>query len=181
MTQLELFKKVIEILNKLNLPYMITGAYAVSFYGEPRATHDIDFKIKIGLKNVEDFYNSFKNKFYISRESIHQAIKHKSMFNIIHFESNIKIDFWLFKNNEFDKERLKRRRKVTILKKPVFISSPEDIILIKLKWFKESELEKHFFDALGIMKVQGKDLDFKYLDTWAERLNVKNLLIELKK
>jgi len=31
------------------------------------------------------------------------------------------------------------------------------------------------------MKVQGRDLDFKYLDTWAERLNVKNLLIELKK
>ena len=98
MTQLELFKKVIEILNKLNLPYMITGAYAVSFYGEPRATYGIGLIIKIGLKDVEDFYNSFENKFYISRESINQAIEHKSMFNIIHFESNIKIDFWLFKN-----------------------------------------------------------------------------------
>jgi hypothetical protein len=34
-------------LSRLNVPYMLTGAVAVSYYGAPRTTHDIDVVILI--------------------------------------------------------------------------------------------------------------------------------------
>jgi hypothetical protein len=39
------FKDFIELLNKHKVDYCITGAYAVSFYSDPRSTKDIDFYI----------------------------------------------------------------------------------------------------------------------------------------
>jgi len=45
MSQEEFFATVIQILNHLKIPYMLTGSYASNFYGEPRSTHDIDFVV----------------------------------------------------------------------------------------------------------------------------------------
>ncbi len=52
----------IEILQKLNrffkwfhIPYLLTGGFAVTYYGEPRATNDIDFLIEITDRNKQVF------------------------------------------------------------------------------------------------------------------------------
>ena len=42
MNQTEALVQFISDLNSLSVPYMITGAYAVSYFGLPRATHDLD-------------------------------------------------------------------------------------------------------------------------------------------
>ena len=45
MVQENLLIKVIERINKLHIPYMITGAIACIFYGKPRLTHDFDLVV----------------------------------------------------------------------------------------------------------------------------------------
>ncbi len=45
------FQEFLEVLNKHNVEYCISGAYAVSFHAEPRYTHDIDVYV---AKNVEN-------------------------------------------------------------------------------------------------------------------------------
>ncbi|MCK4419662.1 hypothetical protein KAV79_07630, partial [Candidatus Aerophobetes bacterium] len=61
------------------------------------------------------------------------------------------------------------------------ISSAEDMILVKLLWYKRSTSEKHIMDAKGILQIQGKSADNNYLIKWAEKLNVREILKELYK
>ena len=43
MIQEDLLVRVVDRINKLNIPYMITGGIAVIFFGKPRLTHDFDY------------------------------------------------------------------------------------------------------------------------------------------
>jgi protein-tyrosine-phosphatase len=55
--------------------------------------------------------------------------------------------------------------------------APEDTILTKLRWAKESGgSEKHFGDALRVYEVQHGSLDVSYLKSWARKLVVSPML-----
>jgi hypothetical protein len=58
----------------------------------------------------------------------------------------------------------------------VQVVSPEDAILSKLEWAKESESERQLRDAAGVAATQGDRLDFEYLRKWAADLGVSDLL-----
>lgn len=63
----------------------------------------------------------------------------------------------------------------------VFVSSPEDTILMKLKWAKEcGGSEKQFLDASGVYEVQAGVLDEGYLDAWAKILSVSEELQKVR-
>ena len=181
MTQLDILLLVCETLNKLKIEYMITGAYAVSFYGRPRTTHDIDINISISKEDIKKIYNAFKDSFYISEEQIEEAIKYQSMFNIIHNETIDKVDFWILKDDEFDKEKFRRKKKEVVSGKAIFISSPEDVILSKLDWYKKSDIQKHYDDVSGIFEIQQRNLDIDYVKKWAEKLSFLSILLEVIK
>jgi hypothetical protein len=178
MIQEDLLVKVIDRIRKLNIPYMITGAIAAIFYGKPRLTHDFDIITDIKPEIIPKLIDAFKDEFYISLEAIQKAVDRHSMFNLIHHDSGIKVDFWMLSDNEFDKKRFERRKKHTYIKRDIVFSSAEDIILIKLLWFKESKIQKHLDDTLGILEVQ-QDMDFNYLEEWAKKLSIQNLFKEL--
>ena len=181
MTQMQVLLQVLKILNKIKISYMLTGAYAVSFYGKPRTTHDIDLKILIQNEDIDKIYNAYSEDFYIDRDMIKQAIMHENMFNIIHNETQTKIDFWLIRNDEFDKVRFARKLKIIIQGLPVFISTAEDLVIIKLRWYKESGSEKHVEDVKGIFEIQGKKLDMKYINKWVGHFSLSNTLAEILK
>ena len=181
MTQDELLLDVIRRLNKLGVIYMLTGAYAVSFHGEPRATHDIDIKINLQTKDITSIYENFKRDFYIGKDMVEDAVKEQRMFNIIHLDTGIKVDFWISKDANFDRLRMERRTKDSFLGEPVYVASPEDTILVKLEWFKNSESEKHWRDALSILKVSKKNLDYNYIEKWAKELGILDVWKKIKK
>ena len=180
MTQLEVLLLVLGNLNRLGLKYMLTGAYAVSFYGKPRTTHDIDFKIAINYADISKVNDAFKDMFYVDEVMIKEAIRHQQMFNIIHNETQTKVDFWIVTDTEFDQERFKRRLKINILNTQAFISTAEDLILIKLKWYEESDLQKHYEDAKGIFEIQSS-LDIPYIKKWSKKLSIENFVENIVK
>ena len=181
MTQEEVLKRVISALEDNNIPYMLTGAIAVNYYGRPRLTHDVDIIVNIEKKHIQSIVDAFYQEFYVSSESIKDAIKHRTVFNIIHNETGLKIDFWMLTNEEYDKTRFSRRESQTIFDRQMSISSAEDIILVKLLWYKRSTSEKHIIDAEGILQVQGESIDNNYLEKWAKNLSVSKTLKELLK
>ena len=182
MLQSELLKNVVKKLSEAGIEYMLTGSLVSSMQGEPRATHDIDVVISLKKADVEKFINLFSSEnFYIDRESIIRAVEHKRMFNIIEITEGLKIDFWILKNDEFDQTRFSRKYLEDFEGEKIWISSPEDTILMKLYWAKISGgSEKHFTDALRVYEIQSKKLNMKYLEDWAEKLNIKDLLNKLK-
>ncbi len=179
MDQKETFEKVIEILDDLKVEFLITGGFAVSFWGHPRSTHDLDILIKI-KGNKEKLINSFReHDFYISEEAVEDAMKHQSMFNIIHSESDLKIDFWVIDGNPEHDTEFKRRVKKNFLGKEVYLISPEDLILTKLEWFKKSNSTRHLIDASGIWEIQQDVIVLDYLKKRAAALNLAELFDDL--
>ena len=183
MSQQELVKKVVEFLTGHHIPYMMTGSMVSSLQGEPRLTHDIDIIVQIYKKHIKYFLSGFlSSEYYVEENAIQDAINEKSMFNIIDIKEGDKIDFWILTDSPFDMIRFDRRREEQLFGIKVFVSGPEDSILAKLKWAKESGgSEKHLTDAIRIYEVQYDILDMDYIDQWVQRLEISELWKELLK
>jgi len=182
MLQSELLTKAINLLCEAEIEYMLTGSIASSLQGEPRATHDIDILINIDHRSVPHLLNAFTPpQFYISEEAIYDAIKYNSMFNVIDTTNANKIDFWLITADPFDQSRFKRKQEENIVGISMKVSTPEDTILMKLKWGKLSGgSEKQFTDALRVYELQFSNLDLDYLETWIIKLEVNDIWERLK-
>ena len=178
MSQQELLKKVIRALESAGIEYMVSGSIVSSLQGEPRLTHDIDVVVAIQEPNVGLLVGNFPLPgYYLDENSILDAIKKKRAFNLIDVNSGDKVDFWILTDEPFDTSRFKRKHAEEVMGIKVVVSSPEDTILMKLKWAKLSEgSEKQYTDALRVYEVQFEKLDMDYLIEWSKRLGVDALL-----
>ena len=160
---------------------MLTGSLASSLQGEPRSTHDINVVVSLLPSHVDTLLSQFPPpRYYLNSDSIHDAIRRSGMFNLLDIESGEKVDFWLLTDDEFDQSRFVRRRQSHFAGLNVSVSSPEDTILVKLRWCRMSGgSEKQFGDALNVFEVQGSTLDRNYLDAWAKTLNVTDLWMQI--
>ncbi|MEO0079619.1 MAG: hypothetical protein ABIK44_02965 [candidate division WOR-3 bacterium] len=158
--------KVIEVMDRLRLPYMLTGGLAVTYYGEPRTTHDIDLVVVISAADVTRIKAALEPDFFVDEESIRAALREGSMFNAIHKESGFKVDFWMLRDDAFSQVSFSRRVRVRVLGIMIALPTAEDVIIGKLDWFKQSDIDKHYSDALGVCRVQAGRLDISYIEQW---------------
>lgn len=179
MDLISLLKLVVSRLEKLKIPYMLTGGLAVSFWGLPRTTHDVDIIIEAKREDKERIVDIFKKDFYISETAVIQAIERRFTFNLIHHKTGLKIDFWLAKENSFGRLEFKRRKNEEIFGKKIFIISPEDLILEKLLWYKKSESNRHLEDIESVLKIAKPDLN--YIKNWAEQHSTIKILGKILK
>jgi hypothetical protein len=172
---------VVSAFDKIGILYYIGGSVSSSIHGIPRTTLDIDIIADIKDEHVEALYLSLEPGYYIDKDMIREAIRHRSSFNIIHFDSMMKIDIFVLKEREFDREAFKRKKSdvqdIEGSRFEYFISSPEDIILSKLEWFKMGGevSERQWRDIIGVLKVQENNLDMEYLQKWIDRLHLSDL------
>lgn len=178
--ELDVLADVVVRLETARLSYMVTGSIASSYYGQPRMTRDIDIVIEIHAKDVDRLFGLFAGDFYIDRDAALDAIKRQSSFNIIDNTSVIKVDFIVRKREAYRREEFKRRRRARIDGVEVAIVSPEDLVLSKLVWAKDSHSEVQLGDVRSILKI-GHQLDLGYLEKWAKRLGVLELYRETLK
>lgn len=172
---------LIEKLNKQNIPYMLSGSFSSSLHGQPRATNDADIVIAPAEKQLIAFVKSLGDDYYVSPNAARDAFKNNSVFNVIDIQNSWKADFIIRKDRPFSREEFQRRRKANIMGLAVWVVSPEDIILSKLEWAKNSESNQQFQDALGVATVQYDRLDRDYLHKWAKELQVESSLERLLK
>jgi len=161
-----LLVNIAKILKELKIPYIITGGMAVLVWGRPRFTADIDIVIEFDHNKVDKLEKallSLSTIGYFDKKAVQEAIDNKGEFNFIDGNTGIKVDFWVLSDDSFDLSRIKRKKNKKILGENVFFSSPEDLILIKLKWYKESSMSRQIEDVESILKISDKKIDFKYL------------------
>ena len=85
----------------------------------------------------------------------------------------------VLKPRRFSQTEFGRRQPVQLDGHPAWVASPEDVILAKLEWARDSRSERQWRDVLGIM--QARELDWEYLAQWAGELGVADDLTELRK
>jgi hypothetical protein len=182
MSQPELVTRVVQVLDALGVEYLITGSIASSAQGVPRSTHDVDLVVALRADKVDLMLQAFPApEFYLSRDAIADAIGHQSMFNLLHVADGGKADFWIMKDEPFDRSRLARKVTRELFGVRLYLSAPEDTILAKLHWAKQyGGSEKQFTDALRVFEVQRPRLDLAYLDTWVKQLGVEDLWARLQ-
>jgi hypothetical protein len=183
MSQSELLKKVIAALDATQTPYMLTGSYASSLQGEPRLTHDIDLVVAITPHVARPLVAAFPPPhYYLDEAAIIEAIAHKSHFNLLDVSSGDKVDFWILTDEPFDQSRFSRRYLEEFEGQQLYVSQPEDTILMKLRWAEMSGgSEKQLGDARGVYELQMGALDLPRMEHWARELNVLELWEKLKR
>ena len=175
--EIDVLKTVIGRLDEAKIPYMITGSIAGNFYSIPRMTRDIDMIAEINLSDTKKVYELFKEDFYIDEEQVITAVKEQGMFNIIHNEAIVKVDFIVRKNSEYRRLEFSRRKYFDFEGMKIAIVSPEDLIISKLFWAKESHSEMQINDVKNLI-ASVENLNYNYIKKWVKELDIENIFNE---
>ena len=166
---------------QLGVAYLIGGSVASSVYGVARSTLDADLMADLKPEQVSAFIAMLEADYYLSEPAIRDALAHRSSFNLIHFDTMVKVDVFIPKGQPFDQSTLKRKQPTHIDKtdnRPFQVASPEDIVLLKLDWFRQggSTSDRQWKDIIGVLRVQANTIDRVYLKEWAGRLGLIELI-----
>ena len=74
------FREFVELLNKNNVDYLVTGGYAVGVYGYPRYTGDLDLWVRSLVANGERLVQVFNSFGLSSFRLTPKKIKHLSTY-----------------------------------------------------------------------------------------------------
>ena len=165
----------LELLGRARVPYMLTGAVASSYYGLPRTTYDIDLMVRLGRAAAEKLVDlASVAGFRVDKQEVLELVRVGSRF-IMQSREGYRIDFWLVRT-EYERVAFERRRKTEIYGRTAWISSPEDVILCKLRSGRPQDVT----DIEGILARQ-RGLDEKYMLSWASRFGLADSLRKLLK
>jgi len=180
-TQQEFLGRLIRLLNEAGIPYMVAGSLSSSIHGRPRATQDADVVIDPTEDQLESFIALLGQDYYASRDAALDALRHRTVFNVVDLEGGGKADLIIRKDRPYSRREFERRLQVDAMGQMLWVVAPEDIILSKLEWMKGRQSDVQYSDALGVAVTQWESLDLEYLRQWAGKLGVEDMLNGLLK
>jgi hypothetical protein len=175
--EIDIVRDVAARLEHGGLAYMLTGSMAMNYYAQPRMTRDIDLVVALVPNDTDAVVRLFTPDYYVSRDAVVQSIARESLFNIIHQESVIKVDFIVRKNNPYRRAEFERRLRVGIEDFSVWIVSKEDLIISKMWWAKDSHSELQLRDVKNLASA---GCDSIYMEHWTNELGLRMLWQECK-
>jgi len=174
---------VIAAFNQLGIEYYIGGSVASSIFGIARMTLDADIIADMRSEHAGALSEILMaNGYYADAVMMRDAIGRRSSFNLIHIESMLKIDVFVLKDTPYARIAFQRKiqRSVDDADSRVVlnIGAPEDVLLNKLEWYRlgGQVSDRQWNDVIGLIKVRSGLLDKGYMEQWAEKLKVTDLL-----
>ena len=173
MTLRDLLGDTITRVDAAGISYMVTGSLASSFYGEPRATRDIDMVIdptRRGLGHLVDGLEA--DEIYVDRHAAFEALRDRTQFNAV--AGADKVDLIIRRDRPFSKAEFNRRCPAELLGTRGFIPTVEDLIIAKLEWATVSGSDLQLRDVVGMIDVADGDLDRTYIERWVGELGLSD-------
>jgi hypothetical protein len=163
-------------LNRLEIPYAVTGATASIIYGEPRLTNDLDLIVLLKAEDIVEFVEAFPaTAFYCPPPEvlkIEMKRPHRGHFNLIHHETGTKADIFLAGEDPLHRWALSQRRQITIERERVWVAPPEYVIIRKLQYYREGGSEKHLKDIAGMVALSSDQIDYPLLEEMVGRYSL---------
>jgi hypothetical protein len=180
---IEGFRALAAALERAGVPYCVCGSLASSLYGSPRTTMDVDLVADLGAAHIPAIVAGLGAGFYADERQMREAVARGRAFNLIHYASGYKFDVFPLAPGAYDREAFERRRPHKLFSSAAEavvapVASPEDTVLAKLLWYRAGGevSERQWLDVTGVLAVQRGRLDAAYLERWAARLGVADLL-----
>jgi hypothetical protein len=171
---------VVDALEGLGRRYRVGGSVASSALGVPRSTLDVDIVCDLSEGDVDRFVSVLSDAYYVDGDMIRDAIRRRASFNLVHLQTMIKVDVFVAKGGLYDRTALSRvvRKSLDESSREYDLSTPEDVILRKLEWFRlgHEVSERQWRDVIGVLQVQRDAVDRAYLEHWARDLGLSDLL-----
>jgi hypothetical protein len=178
----EFVRLVIAAMEASGVTYMIGGAVAAWAWGEPRSTLDLDLVVDVPLEAVDRLSEELeKRDMLVPAEIIRDNILESRSdlpINAIHMYSGYKADLYpLREGDELRTSALQRRQKIDMGEPfgELYLHSPEDLILYKLWYYSLGQQTKHIRDITSIVMTLGDELDFDYIENWANKKGLTSL------
>lgn len=175
-------KKVLAVLDKLGLQYMVGGSFASSTWGHSRQTNDLDLILQLPSERVADLVEAFTEEYSLSLQEVERAVQSKEAyrdFQLLDNEGYFKVDVFLLNDTPYEQSEFSRRT-LRELMPGVFApcSSAEDIVLRKLQWYDLGgrRSDRQWNDIQGVLVIRFDLLDFGYMRTWGTRVGIQDLL-----
>jgi len=154
----------LEPLERLALPYCVTGSVASSVYGEPRLTADIDVILLLEAGGIGALRAVFPDAaYYVPPDEalrLELSRNERGMFNLIHHASQFKADIYLAARDPLHAWALANRRRIDLGGGGAWIAPPEYVILRKLEYLREGGSDKHVRDIRFILAATPIDRAF---------------------
>ena len=169
--------RVADALDACGIAYFLSGSFASNYYGIPRSTKDADFVLRtrsaigseLAQRLGQEFLLDSQLEFETNTGTFRQLLHHK--------KRTFKVELFLLSQDPHDQAHFQRRRPVQLFERRLWLPSPEDVIITKLRWARGKDKD----DARDVIAVQRQNLDWAYLETWCQRHGTVASLQDLRR
>lgn len=167
------------IFEALGVPFMIGGSLACTAWSVPRFTANADVVAALEEHHVAPLLGALENRWYADEAEIRDAITRRASFPLVRHRGMVEADVFVPPDEGLHQSKWSRVRHTDLdCDRELPITSPEDILLQKLDWYRrggESSAQQ-WLDVTTLLRIQKEHLDHAYLDGWAERMELSELL-----
>jgi len=146
-----------------HIPYMVIGGFAVTVWGEPRFTRDLDVTISVPAEQLHSAINRISAAFHPLVADPLKFVTDTRVLPIM--VQSVPVDL-VFAALPYEEAAISRARTINLKKGSVQICSPEDLILHKIV----SPRPRDHQDIEGVFRYRHAELDYAYLDPRVEEL-----------
>jgi hypothetical protein len=168
------------VLEELCIPYYLGGSIASSLHGMQQLAQDIDLVVDLGEQTLPSLFAALGQHYLLEEDEAREAVREHRPFPLIHLNSLMKVDVVFPKRDAFAPSMRSLIRGYTLDERypPIQLASAIEMILFKMQRYQRDERSRtdgmqddaEWNDILGMLKVQGPDLDLPLLEEWAGAL-----------
>jgi hypothetical protein len=171
--------RLLDLLDRTKVPFMLTGSIASTAHGVPRSTTDLDVVIDPSAAELEAFIAALGAggwRIDGGEAAARRARAFRTHFVVVDDQTSWKADLVVKKDRAFSVAEFARRELVEVLGVPAWVASAEDVIVSKLEWSKQSNdvtlRSRQRRDVAGVVASRGTELDREYVERWVAALDL---------
>lgn len=180
MTNQDAVLAVIDALESLDVSYMVVGSLSSNAYGIIRSTRDADFVVQLGSVSIGEVVSRLPPYIRLEPQMSFETVAATTRYLLLIPGSPFKIELFLLSSEEYDQQRFDRRTRKEAMGRVVWLPTPEDVIITKLRWSKQGKRTKDVDDVRNVLAVQGDSLDFSYIHRWCDEHETRQLLEQIR-
>lgn len=171
--------EVIERLDQLGVPYMVVGSLSSNVHGIPRSTHDADFVLQLGATSFATVLRHLEPRFQSDKQLRFEGVTGTKRHILTLEDTDFQVELFALTDDPFDQSRFARRCLRQFLGRDVYLQSPEDVIVQKLRWLERADRPKDRDDIASVIGVRQNSLDWDYIHDWCDQHGTRGVLDEI--